>query len=185
MNTNEEFAEMRAITHRMIDEQIQELHDTCAKYEDIAEFVRLITFPMFNSEERSDQSVDYRIGQALGSFMYDLVQYDFISATTNPFHFQSDWVYQLNMFIGNFFLDDAYFTVERTGSWKVWSVKPSDGEFATQNPQVLIEAAKDIANFYNIENQVRDGVITPAEYRQNLLNGMPTSGKVEELLNDY
>ena len=184
MNTTEDFDQMRSITHRMIDEQLKELQATCSKYEDIAEFVKLITFPMFHSEERSDQSVEYRIGQALGSFMYDLVQYDFISAITNPFHFQSDWVYQLNMFIGNFFLDDAYFTVERKGSWKVWSVKPSDGEFATQNPQVLIEAAKDIANFYNIENRYRSGEITPDEYRQALLNGMPTSGKVEELLND-
>ena len=185
MNTTEEFAEMRSITHRMIDEQLKELQATCLKNEDIAEFVRMITYPMFNPDDQGDQTIEYRIGQALGSFMYDLVQYDFISATTNSFHFQSDWVYQLNMFIGNFFLDDAYFTVERTGSWKVWSVKPSDGEFATQNPRVLIEAAKDIANFYDIENQFSEGRITPDEYRQKLLAGMPTSGRVEELLNEY
>lgn len=181
----QDFDKMREITCQMFDKQLQELQVDCAKDDDIAEFVRLITFPMFHAEERSDQSVEYRIGQALGSFMYDLVEYDIISATTNPYHFQSDWIYQLNMFIGNFFMDDAYFSIDRSGCWKVWKVKRSDGEFATQNPRILIEAAKDIANFYDIENQYREGQITPEEYRQRLLDGMPTSGRVEELLNEY
>lgn len=185
MNTNENFSQMRAITHSMIDEQLQELADTCAKYDDIAEFVQMITYPMLNKdEERSNQSLEYRIGQALGSLMYDLVKYDFISATTNEFHFQSDWVYQLNSFIGNYFLDDLYFTVNRQNPFGIWRVEAAIGEFATQDPRVLIEAAKDISNFYNIENQLSDGSITTAEYRQQLVNGMPTSGRVEELLNE-
>lgn len=182
-NNTIQFDQMHAITHSMIDSQLEELRETCAQYEDIAEFVRLITYPMFNTDERSEQSVDYRVGQALGSFIYDLVNYDFISATTNSFHFQSDWVYQLNSFIGNYFLDDSYFIVKKKSPFGVWRAEYSDGEFATQDPLVLIEAAKDVANFYNIENQLRDGTITTAEYRQKLIDGMTTSGRVEELLN--
>lgn len=178
-----QFEQMRTITHSMIDSQLEELRETCSQHENIAEFVRLLTYPMFNTDERSEQSVDYRVGQALGSFMYDLVNYDFISATTNSFHFQSDWVYQLNSFIGNYFLDDSYFTVKKKSSFGVWRAEYADGEFATQNPQVLIEAAKDIAAFYDIENQLHDGRITTSEYRQKLVDGMQTSGRVEELLN--
>lgn len=169
------FLKMQEISNRYLAEQITEIQKVCLEEgnEDILEFVRLITFPMLNQHEKDN--LDYRIGDVLSNFVWQLTDYDFLTATTNPYHFRADWAYQLNSFIGNFFFDDAYFNLRRA-SFGTWEAIPSQDK--TQNPIVLIEAARDNAIFHiNVENAEFDW-----EKKKILERGMISSGNVEQLL---
>lgn len=173
------FLMMQEISNRYLHQQITEIQRTCFEEgnEDIFEFVRLITFPMLQQHDLVDKkdNLDYRTGDVLSMFIWQLTDYDFLTATTNPYHFRADWAYQLNSFIGNFFYDDAYFNLRRA-SFGTWEAIPSQDK--TQNPRVLIEAARDNAIFHiNVENAENSD-----EKKKILKQGMISSGNVEQLL---
>ena len=179
-----DFMVMQIKTQNKTNEQIIELQRMChgENNKDVAEFVRLLTFPMLN-DYGVDYNFDYEVSESLCQLFYEITNYDFKGATCNPYHFQANWVYILNGFISNYFFDDSYFFVTPTGLYNQWEVS-SEPEFphtyGTQNPLVLIEAAKDNVNFVKSFNEKtnRD------EKLSFLKKGMISSGNVEKLLKE-
>lgn len=178
------FDKMLEITKNYVDQHMQELKDECNKDPDIAEFVRLITYPMLhNEEEHPDESLDHRTGQELRMFLWKISKVDL--EITNPYHFNTNWIYELNSFIGNFFYDDAYFRIYKKVSFmNLWEVE-ADNDFGIQNVRALIEAARDNARFYAIEDQFHRKEITREEWMEKRQLGMQSSGLVEQAIEDY
>jgi hypothetical protein len=131
------------VTKQYVDKNIQQLKEYCQD-ESIAKFVEYITYPINHPELKYNQDVKYSVALNLYKFAYDLIDYDFDSAITNEFHFQADWIYQLNSFIGNFFNDDLYFVLYKENKTSFWKVRTSnDYDRGSQDPRELIQAAKD------------------------------------------
>lgn len=171
---NLDFKQMYKIAEEHLQVDLDFLEKRCSDPA-IREFIYYITFPMLNPDEHEEY--DFLVGMQLATMIGPLARYDFYNATTNNFHFQCDWAYQLNQFIGNYFLDDAGFTCLQTGTYKTWEIDPSLGndEFL-QDPRILIAAARDNVSFFNrIKNQ--DMLIS----WDLLKGGMTTSGEVERL----
>lgn len=146
--------------------QFRELRSYCERDEDINKFVNLLlTCLNYNS---FDNSVFEKVASdELSTLIYQITQYDFRTALTNPYHFKGNWVYNLNSFIGNYFFDDFGFVVEHVEQDKTWTARTARIEdIFFQDPNILIEAAYDNARFYQSD-------------LKTLLN---TSGNVERLL---
>lgn len=172
-----EFNRLEKITFDKISEQFLELEGYCENYPEINEFVSIVTYPMLNP--LNADKLNFEISDNLCTLIWQITNYDLRSAIYNEYHFRGDWVYFLNSFIGNYFLDDSYFTLE-TGIWDTWTaLVATDQEVISQNPYVLIEAAKDNANFF-----IKSGTLKGHEYLEFIKTGMQSSGNVEKLLND-
>jgi len=155
------------------DKEMTQLIETCQKYPDIAEFVRVLV-PGLLSKEGTEE---YKVADALSTFLYDICGMDIYTALTNPCHYKGDWLYNLNFFIGNFFLDDAFFTVTQTAVWNMW--KAADSECGCQKPLVLIAAAKENARFIRKMSPLKG-----KDLKKALKEGMKSSGEVEKALEE-
>lgn len=154
------------------EDDMKRLVETCNKYPEIEEFVRVL----INGLLSDDKSEEYRIADVLSGFLWQLNNIDIRSSLTNPHHYRGSWLYELNSFIGNYFLDDARFAIVRSEGYNDWKVI-SDCENGIQNPLALIAAAKDVANFYCKLNGLEGKA-----WMRCMRKGMESSGEVERYL---
>lgn len=136
-------------TLNLLHSNYTELQTLCNKDNDIAEFVRLVCCNrQYNNEFYSIE--DIKIGNVLVTFVYDL-GYDI---QRNQFH-SSSFISNLISFIGNYFLDDAYFTFEEESTpykteakkWKCIN-KPDDSNSDDFTCIAMINKAKENVEFY-------------------------------------
>lgn len=142
------FAQCRAITNERLDSQFSELDEYCREYPELIEFVDLIVYPMINPTDIGKEDSKTKISTELTGFIYDINKCDLRSNMTNPYHFQANWVYNLNNFIGNWFLDDFSFSVKQNGYWGCWKIVNDPEQDGSQDPQVMILAAKENVNHH-------------------------------------
>ncbi len=156
---------------RTINYQVKELSETLDRHPDFQEFVDIVLSPMNNYKGQDKFVVD-----ALHTLMWQITSYDYSTGLSNPYHRDANVIAELNSFIGNFFLDDSAFAIyKKTFGWKAKCY--DDDELWLQSPQILIEAAKDNAEFFKgTEN------LTGMKLRKAYVSGMKGSGKVEALL---
>lgn len=141
MSENIRFDHFSGITSDHMYKNLRQLKDYCQNA-DIADFVYHITYPINHLELRWTPNKEYSIARNLCKFMYDLQGYDFESAITNEYHFQGNWIYELNSFIGNFFNDDSYFVLEKEDEFSCWEARvANDCDKGSQDPKKLINAA--------------------------------------------
>lgn len=163
MNSVKDFMKMQEITSAKITQQITELQTYCAEYEDIGTFVYYMTLPMIYPNIKNTQ--ESKISSALHTLVWQISNVSF-----NSFH--CSWIEEILSFIGNYFLDDSYFKVERSKPYGMWVGSYGDDDSYTQDPMVLVEAAKDNAHFMKIfDSELFDDLLF--EY-------MATSGEVEK-----
>jgi hypothetical protein len=156
------FEKERKIAVEHLDRQLVILERFCTLYPNVGCFVKTLLYT-----GDSNSSVGF-FSSALKKLVWEISLIDF-ATNIDGFCFDS-----LNNFIGNYFLDDAYFTVCRNEHFPyLWKAKSSHE--GSHNPLLLIESAKDNARFYY------DCARSPDEleaYRR----GMVSSGNVEKLL---
>ena len=163
------------------NEQINELKSYCAKDPDIGRFVDLLlTCYKYNSFDNT--YFEKVVSDQLCDLMYDITKVDYRTMFTNPYHFKASWVYHLNSFIGNYFLDDFGFSIKNNSSaYNIWVASSATDDMFLQDPAILIEAAYDNAQFYfNVKN-------TNTTSLRTSLTGlkMKSSGKVEKMIYQY
>jgi len=157
---------------KAVKTQINELDDTLLHFPYISDFVLTVLSPLEGYKNHDSQVVD-----RLHTLLWQISGYDFSTALTNPCHRDSNVIYELNSFIGNYLLDDAAFYVHKElFGWKAQSSGNDDPWY--QNPAILIEAAKENANFIDMIENVAD----KKERRDLYIKGMVSSGVVESLL---
>lgn len=166
-------AKLEEQNKKHFDDEMKRLVETCDNYPDIAEFVRILVNGLL-SDENSD---DFRLADILSGFIWGIYCFDIRTSLTNPYHYRGNWAYELNSFIGNYFLDDLFFALTRDNYYHAWKAS-ADNENGIQNPLALIAAAKDVFRFY----RKLEGLSTGEERKQCMRDGMESSGEVERYL---
>lgn len=157
------------------DREMKTLVETCDKYPDIAEFVRVLVNGLLTDKD----SEEYRIADALNYLVWKIVGLDIQNDLNNTCHYQGNWLCGLNSFIGNYFLDDLCFSLTRSNYYNQWEAS-TNNENGIQNPLALIAAAKDNYRFY----RKVEGMALGKEKRQCMKSGMESSGEVERYLRE-
>ena len=140
------------LVHTINVQALQSIKIECDKNSNIREFVNLII--------QNGRYGDFRnpISEQLITFTHDL-GYDL---QINECH-SSSFFTNLDGFIGNFFLDDAYFNFKKSenffGEWKCFG----DDNNGTQDPKIMIQRAKDNIDIY------KNGEIEIKRMKQNRL----------------
>jgi hypothetical protein len=141
-------------SHDYLQTQLDELKENCDKNPAVAELVNyIIAYSDEMAYSRNDASPDAVIGRDLCQIIWEISGTD-LGTIGNQFHFNAAWAYELNMFIDNYFYDDAAFDFdidERSGIIRFKAA--SDTGRWLQNPLILIEAAK--ANRIRYDNMDR------------------------------
>lgn len=120
------------------DKQIEFLTEVCDKNEYISEFVHTLIYGLL-SEFECDE---YEIAKEIAFLIYDIsdiyLDYSFKYTSYYPYN----WLYELNSFIKFYFLGNLSFSVKKDDVFGIWKAK-EDCFKRTQNPLILINAAKD------------------------------------------
>ena len=161
---------LRRATVAVLDRNFEKLANYCARYPAIDEWVKAITYPLSGEEEKDELAVS----SALSTFLYDIGGYDIGFSRYRSI--SPDWVVQLNNFIGNYFLDDSYFKLTR-GTWNIWQASTCPEQNSSQDPRVLLIAARENAKHYQLLDAMR-----PAYLRKAKSLNMADSGKVQAQL---
>lgn len=159
----------RESTIRTVDIIFDYITDACERDDRIKQFVEMFI-------------ADDKYGEALRLLVWDITEGDFHGLEYQEHSMNIECFADLEYFITNYFDDDsAFIVVNDTDNDNTWDAK-SDSDNGTQNPLVLIEAAKDNADFdEERENDFRKAE-TNLERRAVLNRKMVPSGKVAELL---
>jgi hypothetical protein len=133
-------------TQNQLFQQYFTLLGRCQKDPNAAMWLRLMTYPMtYNADTAIEQErAVLNISQELHKIFYELTEYDFHTATTNPYHFQCDWIYFIDSFMGNYFYDDFYFSVfnrDSKSKYSIVEIAADTDSYVSQDPRELIIAA--------------------------------------------
>ncbi len=138
-------------TQNQLFKQYFTLLTTCQKDSNAALWVKLMTYPMMNTVDSAanpENAIQVQavldISRELHTFFYELTEYDFHTAITNPYHFQCNWLNFVDNFMGNYFYDDFCFTIHnRTSKTKFQHVETANDtdSWCSQSPQDLINSA--------------------------------------------
>jgi hypothetical protein len=108
---------------------------------------------------------------------WELTNYDIKSAVSNQYHTKGDWIYELNMFIGNYVYDDAYFTLKKENKiGNQWSLRHANDDDVTYDLKALMAAALENAKYiYSCKG------LTGENLRKALDKGVVNSGEVRPI----
>jgi hypothetical protein len=140
-------------SHDYLQQQLDELKNTCDADPAVAEMVRYIIAYSDEMAYSSSGSEDAQIGRQIIQHIWQICGMVF-SNIANQFHFNPGWASDLNSFIGNFVYDDAAFDFDIDEDfYDTIKFKPArdDGRWL-QNPTVIVEAAKANRAFYEKKN---------------------------------
>jgi hypothetical protein len=130
--------ECQEYSHKKFDEQIEELEKYCSKNSSIKKFVeKLLEIHNFRNGETT-------VAYYLSDFIWELTNFSTRCSLANSCHFDGGWVASLNSFIGNYFLDDAYFYMVNSSYENTWEAI-SYQQIGIQDPEILILCAEDNA----------------------------------------
>lgn len=143
------FDKIATKSHEYLQNQIDELKDTCEKDSAVAEMVKYIV-------AYSDQMAycggdeDARIGRQIIQHIWQINGMDF-SSMGNRAHFDPSWARELNSFIGNFVYDDAAFdfVIDDFDGTITFKYADDNGRWL-QDPMVIVEAAKANRAYYKM-----------------------------------
>jgi hypothetical protein len=139
------FEEKENYSIEKFKEQIHQLKEHCKKCPEIADFVEVL-FGLEKDSYADKSSEKGGLAECLSALLWEITGYDFCSSIANLYHFDAGWANELLFFIENYFLDDAYFALICTRSVTgeiEWGATYSQDDFCSQNPQFLIQAAKE------------------------------------------
>jgi len=146
-------------SHDYLQIQLDELKGYCDRDPAVAELVKhIIAYSDEMAYSSNNASADAVLGRDICQILWEISGTD-LGNIGNQFHFNPGWVTDLNMFIGNYFYDDAAFDFnidERSGIIR-FKAAGDTGRWL-QNPLILIEAAK--ANRIYYDNQDRSTLET-------------------------
>lgn len=140
------FEQLIELQNKKFQSNIEKLNYYCEKYPDIKTFIELVL-----ADRRSYKKLEDYVATQLIMFMYDL------GYTIDNYHseinFDLQWSSTLISFIGNYFLDDAYFNLKQeNGRWRVYA----DFDTGIQDPMALVNAARENAKYYwDQDNRIR------------------------------
>ncbi len=120
-------------TKGKIDEEIARLQEYC-KDTDVETLVNYLGYRCQNSETfLSDFNT--KMGEELSKFIETLNSdaTESLRLMNNPFHFQCNWIYVLNHFIGFYIMDDGAFSFRKTGRWGAWEIIDRTSEYADED----------------------------------------------------
>lgn len=122
-----------------INEAMERLQNYCDRDPEVERLVHYIVSIIKNQDLKLNKEFDYDtyMGYELAGFIVALDEgYNNSKALNyldNPFHFQANWIYDLNRFIGFFIMDDGSFSFRPTGRWDAWEIIDRTSEYADED----------------------------------------------------
>lgn len=163
-------------------EQIDELQQLLEKHTELQPFYNLLMYNFENDIDKfqRNRSLDTVASEVLNTFVWSIWEsIDVRTALQNPYHFDGGVIPNLNSFMVNVFLDDSAFSITRKDNYsKEWVVGPATDDNWYQNPDILVAAAYDVAQYWIDCEEEENG---PCKL-EVMKRGMKSSGKVETFL---
>jgi len=138
---------------------------------------KLLLCTVYTDVTYSEETLEILHSRALCTMFWELTNYDIKSAISNQYHTLGNWIYELNMFIGNYIYDDAYFTLKKESRiGNQWSLRHANDGDDIYDINALLEAALENAKYiYSCKGLVGN------ELRQAMDKGVITSGFVNPI----
>jgi hypothetical protein len=162
--------------------RLQEQKDELINYMEtdvhVKNFVeKLLLCTVYTDITYSEETLEILHSSALCTMFWELTNYDIKSAVSNKYHTKGDWVYEINMFIGNYIYDDAYFTLKKENKiGNQWSLRNANDEDDIYDINALLAAALENAKYiYSCKGLIGN------ELRQAMDKGVIASGVVKPI----
>ena len=171
-------------TFKKLESDFEELQGYCDKYPEINELVQSI-LPLLSSSYMKNPTEEIEIAYEISQFIDEIMCCSSLSLLSHSHSYSCAWVSYLNMFIGSYLLDDSEFTFRQDGYGNKWKIHyaPFDSDEYTQNPKVILAAAKDNVKFRRELREAEEKVEVLDDAYHNLIKrGMISSGEVEKYL---
>lgn len=168
-----DFTKLKGLQVIAFERQLDKLQDYCEEYPNIAEFISPIL--TYGSEQAyCGGSPEANLGRQIIQHMWEINGMD-LSSIGNRSHFDLSWVSTLNSFIGNYFLDDSYFSLSKIGIGGSYKFKAETEDMALQDPLIILEVAKVNMAIYAALD--KDMFSTP-QINKTILNNLLTKYKI-------